>query len=135
MMPAREREMDFSSPVYLAELDLPKLRKLLAGNRRAADLPQFPGSSRDAAMEVPIGMAAAEIENTVIGCREPLLVDFGCFDLFTDPSGNKLGVDRKSIAYRFHYRADDRTLTSAEVDVAHQGLLKILQDKLGVRFR
>jgi phenylalanyl-tRNA synthetase beta chain len=39
-----------------------------------------------------------------------LLVDFECFDVFTDPSGAKLAADRKSLAYRFHYRASDRAL-------------------------
>jgi phenylalanyl-tRNA synthetase beta subunit len=98
--PARERELDFNSPVFVAELDLAKLRKLLTGIEHVEDLPQFPGSSRDAAMELPATLPNAEIEGVLLKCNEPLLVSFECFDVFTDPTGVKLPADRKSVAYR-----------------------------------
>lgn len=135
LLPARERELDFTAPVFVAELDLSKLRKLLAGIDHVADLPQFPGSSRDAAMEVPATLPNAEIEVVLGKCAEPLLVGYECFDVFSDPGGQKLAADRKSIAYRFHYRADNRTLTAEEVDAAHQKVLAALTGKLGVKFR
>lgn len=135
LAPARERELDFTTPVYVAELDLTKLRKLLGGISHVADLPQFPGSSRDAAMELPLATANAQIEAVIEKCAEPLLVACDCFDVFTDPTGTKLPVDRKSLAYRFHYRAADRTLKSEEVDAAHQRLLAALTTQLGVKFR
>lgn len=135
LLPKRERELDFSSPVFLVELDLAKVRKLISATDHAADLPQFPGSSRDAAMEVAAKLANAEIENVLTKCGEPLLVAFECFDVFADPSGEKLAVDRKSIAYRFFYRAADRTLNAGEVDAAHRRVLDALSAKLGVKFR
>jgi phenylalanyl-tRNA synthetase beta subunit len=39
------------------------------------------------------------------------------------------------LAYRFHYRASDRTLKAEEVDAAHQRVLNALSEKAGVRFR
>jgi phenylalanyl-tRNA synthetase beta chain len=135
LLPARERALDFTSPVYVAELDLTKLRKLLAGIDHVEDLPQFPGSSRDAAMEVAASLPNAEIENILLKLAEPLLVTFECFDVFTDPTGQKLAADRKSVAYRFQYRATDRTLKAEEVDTAHQKVLESLTAKLGVKFR
>ena len=135
LAPARERELDLTHPVYLAELDLTKLRKLLTGPSQVADLPQFPGSSRDAAMELPLATLNAQVEATVRKCAEPLLMAFECFDVFTDPAGVKLPADRKSVAYRFHYRAPDRTLKSDEVDTAHQRILEALTKQLGVKFR
>ena len=135
LMPARERELDFTEPVFVAELDLAKLRKLLAGIDHVVDLPQFPGSSRDAAMELPATLPNAEIEAVIAKCAEPLLVAFECFDVFTDPTGQKLAAERKSLAYRFLYRAAQRTLTAGEVDAAHQKVLDALTDKLAVKFR
>ena len=135
LKPSRERELDFTSPVFVAELDLAKLRKLLAGIEHVEDLPQFPGSSRDAAMELPATLPNAEIESVLVKCDEPLLVAFECFDVFTDPSGVKLAADRKSVAYRFQYRANDRTLKAEEVDAAHHKVLEALTQKLGVKFR
>jgi len=132
---ARERELDCTAPVYVAELDLAKLRKLLGGIQHVVDLPLFPGSSRDAAMELPLTTANAQIEAVIDKAAEPLLVGYECFDVFTDPSGAKLAVERKSLAYRFHYRATERTLKSEEVDAAHQQLLAALSTQLGVKFR
>jgi len=135
LLPARERELDFISPAYVAELDLTKLRKLLSGIDHVEDLPHFPASSRDAAMEVSATLPNADIENVLLKLAEPLLVSFECFDVFADPTGEKLAADRKSVAYRFHYRAADRTLKAGDVDAAHGRLLEALTTKLGVKFR
>ena len=135
LLPSRERELDFNTPVFVAELDLGKVRKLLKGIEHVAELPQFPGSSRDAAMEVASTLPNSEIEGVITKCAEALLVDFECFDVFTDPSGAKLAADRKSLAYRFQYRASDRTLKAEEIDAAHQRVLNALSEKAGVRFR
>ena len=135
LKPSRERELDFTSPVFVAELDLAKLRKLLTGIEHVEDLPQFPGSSRDAAMELPATLPNADIEAVLAKCNEPLLIAFECFDVFTDPTGEKLPADRKSVAYRFQYRDSGRTLKAEEVDAAHQKVLAALTQKLGVKFR
>ncbi len=135
LTPARERELDFTSPVYVAELDLGKLRKLLNGISHVEDLPQFPGSSRDAAMELPLNTPNAQIETIIAKLAQPLLVSSECFDVFTDPTGQKIAADSKSVAYRFHYREPTRTLKTEEIDTAHQGVLEALTKGLGVKFR
>ncbi|MGB6222705.1 phenylalanine--tRNA ligase subunit beta [Haloferula sp.] len=135
LKPSRQRQIDSNHPVFIAELDLSKLRKLSSVSRDIADLPQFPGSTRDVAMEVPTELANAEIEKVLGKSKEALLSGFECFDLFSDPSGEKLAADRKSIAYRINYRSPDRTLKTQEVDTAHQGILKQLSQSLDVKFR
>ena len=135
LTPARERELDFTTPVFVAELDLGKLRKLLIGISHVENLPQFPGSSRDAAMELPLTTPNAHIEAVIGKLAEPLLVLSECFDVFTDPSGQKIAADSKSVAYRFHYREPTRTLKTEEIDTAHQKVLEALTKGLGVKFR
>jgi len=135
LRPARERDLDFDHPVWLVELDLGKVRKWLGRRRVVEELPQFPGSSRDAAMEVSVSLPALEIDKAIAKANQPLLQHFECFDVFTDPTGQKLDVAKKSIAYRFHYRAADRTLKNEEVDAAHKHVLDALVKALGVVFR
>lgn len=135
LKPSRQRLLDAPHPVYVAELDLSKLRKLSAVSRDIADLPQFPGSTRDVAMEAPSELLNAEIEKVLGKSKEPLLAGFECFDLFGDPSGEKLAADRKSIAYRISYRSAERTLKTEEVDAAHKGILTQLSKSLNVNFR
>ncbi|MDX1681344.1 MAG: phenylalanine--tRNA ligase subunit beta, partial [Akkermansiaceae bacterium] len=135
LLPARERELDFEAPVYVAELDLGKLRKLLTDIDQVEDLPQFPGSSRDAAMEMAASLPNADIEAVLDKLKEPLLVGYECFDVFSDPSGEKLPADRKSVAYRFTYRDAEKTLKAQQVDEAHQKVLEALKGKLKLSFR
>jgi phenylalanyl-tRNA synthetase beta chain len=135
LSPSRGRELDFGFPVYLAELDLNRVCELRKRSSRVTELPQFPGSSRDAAMEVPSDLANTDIEKAIRKLNEPLLVSFSCFDVFRDLTGKQLDAARKSLAYTFHYRSNDRTLTSKEVDAAHQKTLGHLRDTLSISFR
>jgi phenylalanyl-tRNA synthetase beta chain len=135
LTPARERTLDATSPIFVAELDLAKLRKLLSGLSQVEDLPQFPGSSRDAAMELPLATPNSQIEGVIAKLAEPLLVSSECFDVFTDPTGQKIPADRKSLAYRFTYRDPQGNRTAAEFDAAHQKVLEALSQGLGVKFR
>ncbi len=133
---SRCRELDLPKGVFLAELELKKLQDIASAPVRAADLPQFPGSSRDAALDVPATTTNAQIEKALESLRQPLLVEFSCFDVFTDPSGQKLAVDRKSMAYTFLYRSPERTLKGEEVDAAHEMVLNHLSKTIkGLAFR
>jgi phenylalanyl-tRNA synthetase beta chain len=135
LLPSRERALDLDVPVFVVELDLGKLRKLVSRSFHVEDLPQFPGSTRDAAMELPIGTPNATIEAILGKANESLLASYECFDLFTDPSGTKIPADRKSIAYRFGYRDATRTLKANEIDEAHKRILNLLAKIPGLAFR
>ena len=99
------------------------------------ELPQFPSSSRDMAIEAPLELSHAEIMATIAKKKEPLLVSCFCFDLFTDPTGKKLPADKKSMAYSLTYRSDTETLTHEQVAAAHEGILATLVENLPVTFR
>ena len=135
LSPAKCRDLGIDTPIYLVELDLKKCQQLSEGIKQVDELPQFPGSSRDAAMEAPAELANAEIEKVLKKHNERLLVSSACFDVFQDPTGTKLPADKKSIAYTFHYRSPERTLKAKEVDEAHQKLLDGLQKALPVSYR
>ncbi len=135
LSPARCRELDSIAPIYVAELDIKKMQQLSTSVSKVSELPQFPGSSRDAAMEAPITLTNAQVEQAVKKHNESLLVSYHCFDVFTDATGEKLAADKKSVAYTFHYRSPQKTLKSKEVDQAHQSLLDHLEKSLKVSYR
>jgi phenylalanyl-tRNA synthetase beta chain len=66
---------------------------------------------------------------------EPLLTDIRLFDLFIDPSGEKVPLHKKSMACSLTYRASDRTLTQEEANAAHGRLKSQLVERLGVTLR
>ncbi len=133
--PARARDLDLDAPVLVAELNLKKLQSATTGDIAHADLPKFPGSSRDVAMLVPGDLPAGEVAAFFEGYEEPLLISAELFDVFTDPTGAKLAPDKKSLAYSLLYRAPERTLGASEVEAAHAKLLDSLKRALNVEFR
>jgi len=135
LAPARARELGLDAPVLLAEFDTRPLANARANSRQFTELPRFPSSSRDIAMEAPSALPNSEVEAVFSKIDEPLLESFHLFDVFSDPSGEKLAVGKKSLAYSVTYRHPDRTLEQAEVDQAHGKILEILKKGLPVVFR
>ena len=133
--PARARELDLDAPVLVAELNLKKLMAAVKTEVRHADLPKFPGSSRDVAMLVPGDLAAGEVAAFFAAYEEPLLISAELFDVFTDPTGAKLAPDKKSLAYSLFYRAPEKTLEAGEVEAVHGKLLDSLKKTFHVEFR
>ena len=111
------------------------MQQLSTGVSKVTELPQFPGSSRDAAMEASIALTNADVEKAIKKHNESLLVSYHCFDVFMDPTGEKLAADKKSVAYTFHYRSPLKTLKSKDVDKAHKSLLDHLEKTLKVSYR
>lgn len=133
--PARARELDLKATVLVAEINLKKLAAAVKSEIQFADLPKFPGSTRDVAMLVAGELSAGEVAAFFESHEEPLLISAELFDVFTDPSGAKLAPDQKSLAYSLLYRAPERTLEAAEVEAAHAKLLDSLRRSLNVEFR
>ena len=55
-------------------------------------------------------------------------------DLFDVYFGEKIGVDKKNLAFRLIYQTD-KTLTAAEVDEIQAGLIKRLEEKFEAKIR
>ncbi|HRQ87465.1 MAG TPA: phenylalanine--tRNA ligase subunit beta [Bacteroidia bacterium] len=133
--PARARELDLEAPVLVAELNLKKLMAAAQTEIAHADLPKFPGSSRDVAMLVDERLPAGEVAAFFDGYSEPLLISAELFDVFSDPSGAKLAPGKKSLAYSLVYRSPERTLEAHEVEAVHAKLLSSLKQAIDVEFR
>jgi phenylalanyl-tRNA synthetase beta chain len=131
--PRQARELGAKGEVIVAEVDLPAVmaRSLF----RLKPLERFPAVTRDIAFVAPRSTHWAEVISTLNSPRESLLADVQVFDLFVDPSGQKIPADKKSLACSLTYRASDRTLTQDEVNEVHQRLKKRLVDELGVNLR
>jgi len=133
--PARARQIDARHPVYVAELVLSSLRANNAGPAKFEELPRFPAITRDVAMEVPADLPHQQVAGFFAGVKEPLLIASELFDVFADASGVKLAKDRKSVAWTLTYRASDRTLETAEVDLAHGRIVAALEKALPATIR
>ncbi len=111
-------------------LEVRKLQEAAQAPFKASNLPLFPGSSRDASLELPVGTKHADVMKAIASAKQKLLVSYQLKDIYVDETGEKLATDRKAMTYHFLYRDAKKTLTAAEADAAHQQVLDVLVKQL-----
>ena len=108
------------APVVAFELDADALERDMRPARDYVDVPQFPGVQRDIAFVVDEGVSDEKLMQCMKSAGGALLEGARLFDVYRDDE--HVGPGKKSMAYALTYRAVDRTLTSDEVDKAHEKL-------------
>jgi len=128
--PETAQQLAIAGALY-AEFDMDLIIGFLSDAWRVTKLPRFPASRRDVAIIVPdavsIGelLKAAESNSSVATLLESVRV----FDVYT---GKGVPEGHKSIAVRFTYRAEDRTLTDEEISQAEAEVLRVWEGLGGV---
>ncbi|HEY3856262.1 MAG TPA: phenylalanine--tRNA ligase subunit beta [Verrucomicrobiae bacterium] len=132
LAPAAQLSYDLRDGVFLAELNL----DLLLARRNSAKsfkaLPAFPAIRRDVAMLLPDATSHEAVLNVVRQAKPQNLEKAELFDVFR---GKNVPEGQKSMAYAFTYRNAERTLTDAEVNSAHAGLIEKLRQSLQAAMR
>ncbi|MDW8349215.1 MAG: phenylalanine--tRNA ligase subunit beta [Verrucomicrobiae bacterium] len=83
-------------------------------------LPKYPSARRDLALLVDPKITHSTITSIIQKNAPPILERFFLFDQFTDPQGEKIPADKKSLAYAFIFRHPERTLHDEEIEQALQ---------------
>ncbi len=122
-----------SLPRFLIfELDFEKLVQYLSPKLTVRSLPRFPSVERDLAVVVDEEFPAQRIINWLKDLRHSLIEDVEIFDQYR---GAPVPEGKKSLAYTISYRAEDRTLTDAEVQSLHQDLVSRIGEIFGAQLR
>ncbi len=124
---------DATAPVVAFELDVDALAKSARPARDYVDVPTFPAVSMDVAFVVDEGVTHERLVQCMTSAGGKLLEDVRLFDVYRDEA--RVGAGKKSMAYALTYRAADRTLTSEEVDKAHERLVKKVSSATGAEVR
>ena len=120
------------SRVYVAEIDLDALRPLEQGFNGVRPLQKFPAVTRDIALVVDEKVPVGEMLETIRVSGGKTLESVKFFDIYR---GEKLGKDKKSVAYALAFRASDRTLTDEEISGAMAKILKAVEAGYGAELR
>ena len=121
------------APVVAFELDVDALVKASRPARDYRDVPTFPAVSMDVAFVVDEAVTCEKIMQCMTSAGGKLLEDARLFDVYRDEE--RVGAGKKSMAFALTYRAPDRTLTSEEVDKAHDRLVKKVAGATGAEVR
>ena len=124
--PTSLERFGISEPVVAFELSVDQLLKLAQDQLPYQDVPTLPGVDVDLAIVVDEEVTYETVVQRLTSAGGKLLRDVRLFDVYRDP--NRIGAGKKSMAFSLTYRADDHTLTSAEVDKVHGKLVtKVLK--------
>ena len=86
----------------------------------------------DLAFIVDEALPAERLRNLIAQTGGALLRGVRLFDLYRD---ERLGADKKSLAFALTYQADDRTLTDGEVAKVRNKIVKRVEKELGAELR
>jgi phenylalanyl-tRNA synthetase beta chain len=98
----------------------------------AREIPKHSFVERDIAVVVGQDTPWASLQKAASSAAGALLQSIAPFDIF---SGGELLADQKSVAFRMTLRADDRTLTDAEITKVVDAVKQRLQSECSARLR
>lgn len=101
-------------------------------NLPAPVLSSFPTLHQDIALVVGEDVPAETVRKTLEEGAGELLESVELFDVFR---GEKLGAEKKSLAFKMFFRAPDRTLTDEEVNTHRLAAADLAKQRLGAEMR
>jgi phenylalanyl-tRNA synthetase beta chain len=124
--------LDVPQGAFLFDLEVERLMRAAELRPRSCPLTRFPSVLRDIAVVVDAALSAEEVRKVILDAGQPLVEEARVFDVYT---GKPIPEGRKNVAFALTYRAEDRTLTDAEVNDAHARIVAEVNRRLGGSLR
>ncbi len=121
-----------SKRAYMAEVNVSKLVKYAKANKKYTEVPKFPAVERDIAVIVEEKIEVGQIEKIVTKKAKKLLESIQLFDIYRD---EKLGENKKSVAYSLVFRDPKKTLNDDEINGVMEEIITELEKQLGATLR
>lgn len=123
---------DMEKRAYLAEINLSKIVKYSRANKKYVEVPKFPAVERDIAIIVDEKVEVGQIEKIIIKKSKKWLEEAKLFDIYRD---EKIGTDKKSVAYSLIFRDKNKTLSDEEINSIMEGIINELRVKFNAKLR
>ena len=120
-----------SGRVYVAQLDVQALYEYVNFDKKYKEIPKYPAVTRDLSMVMDKVIPAGDVEHVIAKCGGKLIESFNLFDVY---EGERIGEDKKSLAYSMVFRAKDRTLEDKDVNPIIDSIIAKLKEK-GIELR
>ena len=118
--------------VYVFELNLSKLLSNRTSNIKFKEIPKYLGMEKDVAFVVKKTVTNKDIIDVIKKSGGRLLTDISVFDVYT---GDKIGEDEVSLAYKLKFEDASKTLTEEEVMSVFNKIIIDVETKLNARLR
>ncbi len=130
--PIVQENYGIGEKVYLAEIHIDKILKYASKEKKYTPIPKYPAVERDIAIIVDEAVEVGEIERVISKKCRKVLEDLKLFDVYRS---EKLGENKKSVAYAIKFRAEDRTLTEDEINTYMNTIINDLEKELKASLR
>jgi phenylalanyl-tRNA synthetase beta chain len=121
-----------AQPICASEFDLDALLAPWGAPQEMIPLSAHPPVYEDLAVVVDEEIPAVRVRDLIARAGVPLLRSITLFDVYR---GAQVGADKKSLAYRLTYQAENRTLTDEEVAQLRDKIVGRLKEELGATLR
>jgi len=118
-------KLKIADKVVAFDLDFEKLSKLSSEEHEFRPISSYPAAIRDIAVLVPRDVLVEEILNKIEITGGELVRDVDLFDIY---EGEELPDGKKNLAFHIIFQAEDKTLSSAEVDNIHKKIISALEE-------
>ena len=108
------------------EIFFDKLSKLASEEHEYRPISRFPAAIRDIAILVPQFVRVEEVLNKIETVAGSLIRDIDLFDIY---EGEELPQGKKNLAFHLIYQAEDRTLSSKEIDQIQDKIIKAIEEE------
>ena len=123
---------DIGKRAYLAEINITKLVKYSRENKKYVEIPKFPAVERDIAIIVDEEVEVGQIEKIITKKGKKLLESMKLFDIYRN---ERLGENKKSVAYSLIFRDKNKTLSDEEINNVMDSIISELEKTLHAELR
>ena len=109
---------------YVANIDLSVICKKANFTVKYEGIAKFPSVVRDVSLVMDKSLTAGEIEKIIRSESGAILESLELFDIY---EGERIGADKKSMAYSITFRNKEKTLEESEISAVMDKILKGLQ--------
>ncbi len=136
--PSVRRDYGLNTEAFIAELDVERLCAHRIRVRKYAPLPKYPTVPRDIAIIVDEATEAQQVIDVILAAKVKVTVEnVRLFDVYRPARPGDKGIPegKKSMAFSYTLRSDERTLTDEDITQAFNAILKALRFRLGAELR
>ena len=110
--------------VILFDIDFEKLSQIASEEQEYRPISSYPAAVRDIAILVPREVRVEEVLNKIEAAGGGLIRDIDLFDMY---EGGELPENKKNLAFHLIFQAENRTLSSEEIDKTQNKIIKTLE--------
>jgi len=135
LAPSEASRLQARNAVAFAELDVAACQEVSGEAFAKFSIPRFPSIVRDLAIVVDRNVAWGAIDAELRAAQIEFLAAVKLFDVFTDPTGQRLPTERKSLAFSLTFRSPEKTLEAAEANKGFDRIKSVLRERFAADFR